>query len=174
MLKLADYLESLNRAIGRSLSWLCLFMVLVTCLVVVERYWFESGSIRLQESITFMHALLFMLASAYTLAAGDHVRVDVLYGSMSPRAKARVDIGGTLLLLFPFCAFVIWSSWDFVSVSWQINEASQEAGGLPYPFLPLMKSAIPVAALLLLLQGCSMLIRSFAILGDAELNQASD
>ena len=164
MLKLAARLERFNAAVGRGVAWLCLAMVLVTTIVVVERYWFDSGSIRMQESITFMHAMVFMLAAAYTLAAGDHVRVDVFYGSLSERARALVDVAGTLLLLRPFCIFLLWSSWDYVSISWQIREASQEAGGLPYPFPALMKSCIPVTALLLISQGFVMLAKGIATL----------
>jgi TRAP-type mannitol/chloroaromatic compound transport system permease small subunit len=160
MLALASKLEFINRLIGRSISWLCLFMVLAISVIVIERYWMQSGSIRLQESVTFMHALVFMLAAAYTLAAGDHVRVDVFYGSMSPRAQAWVNLLGTLLLLLPFCVFLFWASWDYVALSWQLREASQEAGGLPFPFPPLLKSAIPLTAVLLLLQGCVMALRS--------------
>ncbi len=160
MLALADRLETICRAIGRAIAWLCLPMVVVTAVVVVERYWLQSGSIRLQESITVMHAVVFMLAAAYTLAAGDHVRVDVFYGRMSERARAWVNLLGTLLLLFPFCIFLFWSSLDYVSISWQIREASQEAGGLPYPFVPLLKSCIPLTAVLLGMQGGAMALRA--------------
>ncbi len=164
MLALADRLEQINRAVGRLVAWLCLAMVVVTSIVVIERYWFETGSIRMQESITFMHALVFMLAAAYTLAAGDHVRVDVLYGRMSARQQACADLCGTLFLLLPFCAFLLWSGWDYVSLAWQIRESSQEAGGLPYPFPALLKSAIPLTAVLLIMQGIAMALRCVATL----------
>jgi TRAP-type mannitol/chloroaromatic compound transport system permease small subunit len=143
--RFAMRLEAVNRGIGHALAWLTLAMVIVTSIVVIQRYWFADGSIRLQESITFMHAAVFMLAAGYTLAAGDHVRVDIFYSSMSPRAKAWVDISGTLLLLMPFCGFLLWSSWDYVATSWLIEESSQE-------------SFIPLAAALLLLQGIVMLL----------------
>ena len=164
MLTLASKLELINRLIGRAVAWLCLFMVLAISVVVIERYWLQSGSIRLQESVTFMHAMVFMLAAAYTLAAGDHVRVDVFYGSMSPPHQAWVNLLGTLLLLLPFCGFLLLSSWDYVALSWQIREASQEAGGLPYPFPPLLKSCIPLTAVLLLSQGCAMALRSITVI----------
>lgn len=175
MLALASKLEFLNRIIGRAIAWLCLLMVFAIAAVVIERYWLESGSIRLQESVTFMHALVFMLAAAYTLAAGDHVRVDVFYGRMSATARARVDLLGNLLLLLPFCAFLLWSSWDYVVLSWQLRETSQEAGGLPYPFPSLLKSCIPLTAILLLSQGCVMTVRSIASLrATATLNNGGD
>lgn len=170
MANIADKIENFNRLIGRSVAWLCFFMVMVTSVVVIERYWLQSGSIRMQESISFMHALVFMLAAAYTLAAGDHVRVDVFYGRMSARNKARVDLIGTVLLLFPFCAFLLWSSWDYMMISWEIEETSQEAGGLPFPFPSLVKSCIPLTALLLMLQGFSMIVRCAAQLFNSENN----
>jgi TRAP-type mannitol/chloroaromatic compound transport system permease small subunit len=126
----------------------------------VQRYWFEMGSVRLQESITYMHAAVLLLAAAYTLAAGGHVRVDIFYSKMTPIGKARVDLIGTLLLLMPFSFFLMAYSWDYVALSWQIRESSQEAGGLPFPFPTLMKSFIPGAALLLFLQGVVLLMRS--------------
>ncbi len=162
MADIAGKLESFNRFIGRTVAWLCLLLVLVTSVVVIERYWLQSGSIRMQESIVFMHAMVFMLAAAYTLAAGDHVRVDVFYSRMSATNQARVNLFGTLLLLFPFCAFLLWSSWDYMMISWQIREASQEAGGLPFPFPALLKSCIPLTAFMLILQGCAITLRSIA------------
>jgi TRAP-type mannitol/chloroaromatic compound transport system permease small subunit len=157
---LAVRLEAVNRFTGYALAWLTVAMVLINCVVVIQRYWFADGSIRLQESITFMHAAIFMLAAAYTLAAGEHVRVDIFYSSMRPRGKALVDIAGTLLLLMPFCGFLVWSSWDYVTTSWLIEETSQESSGLPYPFPAVLKSFIPLAAFLLFLQGIVILLDS--------------
>jgi TRAP-type mannitol/chloroaromatic compound transport system permease small subunit len=157
-------LASLNLWIGRVISWLTVAMVLVMSIVVVERYWFSSGSIRMQESITFMHAAVFMLAAAYTLAAGDHVRVDIFYSTMSRKGKALVDLLGCLVLLLPVCIFMIWSSWDYVSVSWTIQEASRETGGLPFPFPAVMKSFIPASSLLLVAQAIVMIIAAIQTL----------
>jgi len=162
--RVANALESLVRFIGHSIAWLTVIMVVAMAVVVVERYWFDSGSIQLQESITFMHAAVFMLAAAYTLAAEDHVRVDIFYSTMRPERKALVDLLGTLLLLVPFCAFLIWSSWDYVATSWLIRESSPETGGLPYPFPALMKSFIPAASFLLLIQGVVIILDSAAII----------
>lgn len=162
MMRLADKLEALVRTVGRITATFAFIMVVLTCVIVVERYLFRTGSISLQESVTFLHAALFMLAAAYTLAAGDHVRVDIFYGRMLPHRKALVNALGTLLLLFPFCGFLIWSSWDYVTVSWQIREASQETGGLPFPFPAITKSFIPLTAFLLIVQGIVILFRSVA------------
>lgn len=164
MQSIATRLETVVRATGAVVAWFTLAMVLVTSVVVVQRYFFDTGAIWLQESITLLHAAVFMLAAAYTLADNAHVRVDIFYGQMSPRRQALVNLLGTLLLLLPFCAFLIWSSWDFVSLSWAIREASQESGGLPFPFPALIKSFIPIGALLLALQGLANALRALATL----------
>jgi TRAP-type mannitol/chloroaromatic compound transport system permease small subunit len=164
MQRTADRLQIVSRKTGEVIAWFTVAMVILMTGIVIARYSFASGSIRLQESITFMHAAVFMLAAAYTLAAGDHVRVDIFYSSMSARAKAIVDIAGTLLLLMPFCAFLIWSSWDYVGTSWSIRETSSEAGGLPFPFPAIVKSFIPIMATLLILQGLAVLLESLATL----------
>jgi TRAP-type mannitol/chloroaromatic compound transport system permease small subunit len=168
MLKTADRLELLTRGVGLTICWLTLAMVIVMSFVVTQRYLFDAGSIKLQESITFMHAAVFLLAAAYTLATDDHVRVDIFFSRMSPRNKALVNLGGTLVLLIPFCAFLIWSSWDFVSMSWSVHEASPESGGLPYPFPAIMKSFIPLAAGLLIMQGIVMILRTIAVISGQE------
>jgi len=164
MLQLADRIERFTRGCGLLAAWLTVAMVIVMSVVVAQRYLFDTGSIQLQESITFMHAAVFMLAAAYTLSADGHVRVDIFYSRMSPRAKAQVNLAGTIFLLMPFCAFLLWSSWDFVATSWAVHEASSESGGLPFPFPPLMKSLIPAAASLLVLQGLVNTLRAVATL----------
>ena len=165
---IADIIERFINWCGRAVSWLTLFMVIVTFVVVVLRYLFDTGWIALQESISYMHAAVFLIGAAYTLQQDAHVRVDIFYSNMSPRGQALVNLFGTLLLLLPFCLFLIYSSWDFVSVSWSVREASQESGGLPFPFPGLMKSFIPVAAGLLSVQGLVIILRSLVTLRPAE------
>jgi TRAP-type mannitol/chloroaromatic compound transport system permease small subunit len=167
MQRIAAHLQGFSRRTGEVIAWLTVAMVVVMTGIVIARYSFASGSIRLQESVTFMHAAVFMLAAAYTFAAGDHVRVDIFYSSMSARRKAIVDIAGTLLLLIPFCVFLIWSSWDYVTTSWSIRESSIEAGGLPFPFPAIVKSFIPITAALLIIQGAALLLGSLAELFGA-------
>jgi TRAP-type mannitol/chloroaromatic compound transport system permease small subunit len=168
MLTVADRLETITRGFGLLVAWLTLALVIVTSIVVAQRYLFDAGSIRMQESITFMHAAVFMLAAAYTLSVNDHVRVDIFYSNMAPRGQALVNLFGSLLLLLPFCLFLVYSSWDFVSVSWSVREASQESGGLPFPFPGLMKGFIPLTAGLLIMQGLVTILRSVVVLGTAE------
>jgi len=154
---------------GHIIAWLTLAIVLVTFTVVVLRYLFNSGSIALQESITYLHATLFMLGAAWTLKQDGHVRVDIFYSKQSPRRRAWTDLLGTLLLLFPVCGFILFSSLDYVAASWSVQEGSQEAGGLDAVFL--LKTAIPVMAVLLMLQGCAIILKNILIISG---NQQAD
>ena len=156
--RLASLLDALSERIGRLVSWLTLGMVLATVTVVVLRYAAGIGFIWLQESINWMHSLVFMLGAAYTLKADEHVRVDVFYRGMSDRRKAAINLAGTILFLLPLCAFLLVESWQYVATSWRIAERSREAGGLPMIYL--LKTVIPVMAVLLALQGISMVLRA--------------
>ena len=155
-------IDRINDFIGRSIAWLTLAMVVVTFLVVVFRYVFSTGWVAMQESITYMHTLVFMLGAAYTLKQNGHVRVDIFYEKLAPRGRAWVELLGTLLLLVPFCLFIIIYSWNYVSLSWELLEGSREAGGLPALFI--LKTTIPVMALLVMLQGISQALRSLLLL----------
>lgn len=171
MQQISAKLRAFSELTGRLTAWLLLPMVFGTFVVVVLRYAFDLGWIWMQEGVVWMHAAAFMLAAAYTLNRDEHVRVDVFYGAMSPRQRALVDLGGTLLFLLPMAIFLLATSWEYVSVSWQIREGSREAGGLPYPMVPLLKSMIPLTATLLILQGIAGSIDSLSVLrggGGAE------
>jgi len=135
-------------------------MVIVTFVVVIMRYVFDAGLIWVQESVVWMHAVVFMLGAAYTLRAEEHVRVDIFYRSMSERRRAWVNLIGAITFLLPLCAFLAWASFDFVTQSWSIGESSRESGGLPYPFVPLLKSVLLLMPLAVSLQGLSMFARS--------------
>ena len=145
---------------GRITAWLALLMVLVTCVVVVLRYLFDLGFIWLQESVTWMHAVVFMLGAAYTLKHEEHVRVDIFYGRASAIRRAWVDFLGVILFLWPLCGFIAWSSLGFLETSWSLREASRESGGLPFPMLPILKTVLVIMPLTLALQGASLMLKS--------------
>ena len=165
---LAGLIDRVSEVTGRATAWLTLAMILVTFGIVVLRYLFDAGYIWIQESIIWMHAVVFMVGAAYTLRHDEHVRVDIFYRDMSPKRRAVVDIAGVLLFLLPVCAWLAVESWDFVAASWSIREASRESGGLPYPFIPLLKSVLLVMPALLGLQGLSLLMSSIRSLSTAD------
>jgi TRAP-type mannitol/chloroaromatic compound transport system permease small subunit len=162
MTVLADRIDRMNVAIGRTVAWLVLGVVLLQFTLVVARYLIGIGSIWLTETVIYAHAMLFMLAAAWTLHAGGHVRVDVFYADASARTKARVDLVGALLLLLPFMLVLLWLSVPYAVRSWSILEHSQEASGLPLVFV--LKTLIPLFALLMALQGIAQAIRAAAAL----------
>lgn len=168
--RLARLCDSINERCGKAISWLTLSMVLVTFVIVMLRYLFNQGWIALQESVTFMHALVFMLGAAYTLKHNEHVRVDIFYQRFSPRRRALVDLLGSLLLLTPMMLFLLLISWDYVVSSWALWEDSPETGGLPGVFL--LKSAIVLLPLLMLIQGIAMVVHNLLFLLGIEKEEA--
>src|ERR1700754_2126766 len=115
--RIAALIDRLNTAIGRAASWCALAIVLLGFAVVLLRYVLGVGSIWLQESILYAHAALFLLAAAWTLREGGHVRVDIFYASASPRTKAWIDLFGALFLLLPFAVAIVWFSLPYVERS---------------------------------------------------------
>lgn len=154
--------DRLNRRIGSAIAWCALAMVLAQAIVVLLRYVFTIGSIPLQESIWYLHGLIFMLGAGYTLMLDGHVRIDIFYSRASIKTRALIDTFGLVLFLLPVCVAVIFTSLPYVAASWRILEGSSEASGLPLVFL--LKSVIPLAFALLTLQGVALLIRTVAIL----------
>ena len=159
MQALVNLIDRLNEKIGHALAWVALIMVLVQFTVVVMRYVFAIGNIAMQESIWYMHGLVFMLGAGYTLLHDGHVRVDVIYGDASPRYKAMVDFFGTLAFLLPLTAATWWLSWDYVVNSWRVWEGSTEVSGLPLIWA--YKTVILVFAALMFLQGISMAYKAW-------------
>ena len=159
-----NLLDRISAVTGRATAWLTLFMVIITFVVVVMRYVFDAGLIWVQESVVWMHAVVFMLGAAYTLRDEGHVRVDVFYRVMSDRHRAWVDLIGVLIFLLPLCVFLGWKSFDFVTQSWSIREASRESGGLPYPLIPMLKSVLLLMPVAVALQGASLCLKSLQTL----------
>jgi TRAP-type mannitol/chloroaromatic compound transport system permease small subunit len=160
--RLVSGLDAINLFIGKAVACLTLVMVIITCVVVVMRRVFNLGSIGLQESVTYMHAAVFMLGAAYALRMGAQVRVDVLYRRFHFRTRAWVDSLGALLFLLPVSLFIGFVSWDFVIASWQIREGSTDSGGLSAIYL--LKTLIPLTAVSLSLQALAEILRNGLVL----------
>ena len=158
------YIDIFTERSGRLLAWLVFGMALLTTVVVVMRYGFNVGSIMAQETVTYMHGCLFMLGTAYALKSGAHVRVDIFYRNFSHRTQAWVNSLGGIVFLMPLCAFIGFSSWNYVSESWIVREVSPEPGGIPAVFL--LKSIIPLMAFNLFLQGLAETLRSALVLAE--------
>jgi TRAP-type mannitol/chloroaromatic compound transport system permease small subunit len=162
LIRIANRIDRMNAAIGRAAVWCCLYAVFAEFAVVVMRYAFGIGSIRLQESVLYAHAALFMLGAAWTLQVGGHVRVDIFYAQADTRRQALVDLCGTLLFLVPFAVVLLVLSVPYAARSWAVLERSREASGLPFVYL--VKTLIPLFALLIGLQGLAQAVRAALVL----------
>jgi len=160
--------EKFTEVTGRFISWATVTMVILVVLVVITRYFLGLGSIALQESVTYLHCLVFMMGFAFTLKHDGHVRVDIFYRGFSPRLKAIVNLIGGLLFLIPFCLLIFFISWDYVLASWVIRETSAENNGLP--FIYLLKTLMLLMPATLLLQGIAEILRSGLILSGADVS----
>jgi TRAP-type mannitol/chloroaromatic compound transport system permease small subunit len=159
--------DAANERIGVTVAWLALFTVLVEFTVVLMRYVFGVGSVKMQESIVYMHATLFMVAAGYTLLHNGHVRCDIFYAAATPRRKALIDLIGVFIFLLPMCALIAWVAWPYVASAWAVREGSQE-GSLGIPGVFLLKSLVLVFAGLLALQGVALAIHSALRLAGME------
>jgi len=166
LLKIASLIDTINRRIGQLMFLLLLIMILVGVYNATVRYLgvyigANLSSNAYLELQWYMFGAIFMLGAAYTLQKNGHVRVDVLQSRLSPTAKAWVDLIGIVVFMIPFCALVFWLSLPWVLNSWHLLETSSDPGGLPrYP----IKTVVPVAFLLLLLQALSQLIKAVAVI----------
>lgn len=146
-------------------AWLVLAVICVQFALVIARYVFGFGSIWLTEAVVYGHATVFLLASAWTLRAGGHVRVDIFYADATPRTRAIVDLAGALLLLLPFALVLAWLASPYAARSWAVFERSQESSGLPLVFA--LKTLIPLFAVLMALQGVAQAIRAARTLTES-------
>lgn len=145
--------------LGHIVAWGSLSLVLLTALIVVLRYGFNTGSIQMQEAVMYNHAILFMLGIAYAYQQNQHVRVDIFYAQATPTRKAWIDLIGVFVLAIPSMVYLFWTGWDYVSASWAVQERSAEGGGLGYLYL--LKTLILIMAGLVVSQSLSIAAKSW-------------
>lgn len=165
------WIDAFNGWVGRGVAWLSLVLVAVVFGDVVLRYVFDKSYVFAQELEWHIFAVIFLIGAGYTLFCDAHVRVDVIYQKLSPRAKAWVNLLGVIFFLIPGCLMVIITSWKFTHASWSVMEGSPDPGGIPYRFL--IKGALPIGFMLLTLQGLSMGLHSLMQLLGIEKEQGA-
>ncbi len=160
--QLSVRLEQFSECTGKLVSWLVLVMVLLVSYDVAMRYFFQSGSVALQEMEWHLFSLIFLIGASYTLKHDDHVRLDLFYKSkfMDDRRRAWVDLFGSIFLLIPFCILIISTAWPFVVQSYIHLEGSPDPGGLPYRWI--LKASIPLGFTFLLLQGIADIVKNLS------------
>lgn len=158
--------SGLNRIIGLTLSWLALAIVLVCFTVVVQRYFFRTSFVWMQDLYVWLSGAMFTGVAGFALLRDDHVRVDIFYRPLSVRGKAIADLVGVVVFLLPFVAVVATYGWEFVARSWRLYEASANYGGMPGLFI--LKSFILVFCAVIGLQGLAWAARSALVLAGRE------
>lgn len=161
LLRLSGLIDALNERVGRLTYWLILVMVLVSAGNASVRYAFDRSSNAWLEIQWYLFSAVFLLGAGYTLLHNQHVRIDVISGRLSKRARAWIDVLGTLFFLLPMAIAIMWMSWPVFVQSYQLHEESSNAGGLIVWPARLM---VPVGFVLLVLQGISELIKRVAFL----------
>lgn len=151
-------IDTLNYVIGEAAKWLLPLLVLSVAFSVFALSIFGLSWTKLFESAIYFHAAVIMLGAAATLLAGQHVRVDIFHSRMSPHARALVDFCGVYLFLIPICLVILWNSQSFIGFSWQIFEGSAEADGIKGLFL--LKTLVPMFAVMMLAQGTAIALRA--------------
>ena len=163
-LRLAHAIDRLTGRIGRAASWLTVLTVLIAAGNALARYLGRFVGVPLSSNVWlelqwYLFSLVFLLAIAWAVERDAHVRVDVVSARLPPRARAWIDLLGHLLLLFPFTIALLWATLPSVRASWAVRERSPDLGGLlRYP----LKTVVPIALALLLLQGVSQVIKDLA------------
>jgi TRAP-type mannitol/chloroaromatic compound transport system permease small subunit len=161
LLGLSRAIDSLNEHVGRLTYWLILAAVLISAGNAVVRYTVNMSSNAWLEIQWYLFSFVFLFCAGYTLLHNQHVRIDVISGQLSGRARAWIDIFGTIFFLMPMAIAIMWLSWPVFLDAYRSNEVSTNAGGLTVWPGRLM---LPVGFFLLILQGLSELIKRIAFL----------
>jgi len=161
LLSICAVIDKLNEKVGALANWMVLLACVVSAGNAMVRYAYDTSSNAWLEIQWYMFAYIVMLGASYTLKRNEHVRVDLLYMTLSTRGQLWVDILGTLVFLLPTCAILAWLSWPFFEQSFAVRESSSNAGGLiRWP----IKFVLPLGFAMVALQGFSELIKRIAFL----------
>lgn len=162
MNRIIHQIEAINEWVGKTVSWLTLFLVLLICVDVVMRYLFDFTKVWIIELEIYFFAIIFLLGSGYAFKHDKHVRVDVFYTKLSPKKKAVVDLLGGLFFLLPWTCIIVWVGYNYSYFSFMMNEGSAQPGGIPALYI--LKFMIVIGFVFLLLQAISSILKSIQIL----------
>ncbi|MFT6916516.1 MAG: TRAP-type mannitol/chloroaromatic compound transport system permease small subunit [Motiliproteus sp.] len=153
--------DGLSDWVGRTVSWMCLLMILIMVYEVSARYLLNSPTSWAHESTTMLYGAFCILAGAYTHRSHGHVRSEVIYNLFPLRGKAFLDVLTGLLGLLVFGTFLV-ISYGYAADSWEMREISSKSTWAPvvYPF----KAMLPLAIALLMLQSLAHLLRDVLVL----------
>jgi TRAP-type mannitol/chloroaromatic compound transport system permease small subunit len=168
LLPLALFIDKINEKFAEVATWAMFIGCMISALNATVRYTFNKSSNGFLEVQWYAFGFTIMLGAALVLKMNEHVRVDIIYGKLSSRTQARIDLWGTVLFLMPACLLMVYMSWPWFLISFNGNEMSSNAGGLiRWP----AKLAIPLGFALLAIQGFSEIIKRACYLnGSYEMN----
>ena len=151
-------IDRISAWVGKTFAWSILALTLVIAYEVFARYVFRAPTGWGYDASYMLYGTLFMMAGAYALSRGAHVRGDFLYRGFSPRTQAAFDLALYLLFFVPGMAALIYSGWGFFHLSYTMNERSSFSpnGPIVWPF----KALIPIVGALMLLQGLAEIGRA--------------
>ena len=166
MQKLLLSVDKFSTFVGQAFSWLIVTLTLLISWEVFSRYILEHPHAWAFDVMIMMYGTLFMMAGAYTLSKNGHVRGDVLYGFFPPRLQAGLDLILYILFFLPGMMALIYAGYDYAAISWRIDEHSNVTSNGPavYPF----KTIIPIAGVLVLIQGLAEIVRCVVCLKVGE------
>src|SRR5437016_11654364 len=159
-------IDGISTWVGKAAAWLIIGLMTLVCVEVVKRYLLNAPTAWIFDADNMFYGTLFMLCGAYTLAQNAHVRGDFLYSSMRPRTQATLDLALYIVFFIPGIAALIYAGYGYAAESWHIAEHSNvTADGPPvYHF----KSVIPIAGVLVMLQGLAEIVRCVVCLQTGE------
>ena len=163
--KLLSAADEISTWVGKAFSWLIIALMLMVVVEVFKRYALNAPTAWIFDASNMMYGTLFMMCGAYTLSQDGHVRGDFFYGSAAPRTQASLDLVLYILFFLPGVIALTWAGWGYANDSWLIREHTFNADPLPlYPF----KAIIPIAGLIVLLQGIAEIVRCVVCLNTGE------
>jgi TRAP-type mannitol/chloroaromatic compound transport system permease small subunit len=161
LLALSRAIDWMNDQFGVLANWCVLIAALISAGNAASRYMFSASSNAWLEIQWYLFGAMVLLGGPYVLKVNEHVRVDLIFNSVSERTRIWIDIIGGFLFLLPICLILIYFTWPWFAESWRINETSTNAGGLVrWP----VKLLLPVGFALMALQGVSEIIKRFEAL----------
>jgi len=157
-LYISKSIDTFVNVLGKGVSWLTTVLMILICTDVILRYLFSSSANWIVELEWHLSAVIFLIGASYTLLYDKHVRVDVFYERMSEHKKDWVNIIGILIFLVPWAIVLIYHGWTYAESAFGYNQGSSQPNGLPARYI--IKSFIPIGFALLLLAGCSVIIKA--------------
>ena len=157
LVALEKFLSRIVMGVGRAGAWIAIPLMVIILFDVITRRFLVLGSTKLQEGEWHLHAMLFLLCMGFVYLKDGHVRIDLIREGMKSRTRSWVELIGCLVFAIPYCLIVAWFSIDFVDRSWNLNEASDSATGLPFRWA--IKAFMPIGMFTLLLAGIVVLLR---------------